>query len=234
MTQTAAQYKDALRTVMQPEKKKVLSGFFKSGKGEYGEGDIFIGVTVPDNRTIAKSFREMPLSEIELLLHDPIHECRLGALLCLIEKYKKADEPLREEIYRLYTTNTAYINNWDLVDLSAAQIVGEHLASRDHAPLYRFANSSLLWEQRISIVATWRWIRNGQFNDTLAIADILLLHPHDLIQKAVGWMLREVGKCDKKTLTTFLDSRYTRMPRTMLRYAIEKFSADERAHYMKK
>lgn len=145
---------------------------------------------------------------------------------------QKADANRREAIYHTYLSNTAYINNWDLVDLSAAQIVGGYLEEQDHTPLYQLAQSSLIWEQRISIVSTWQWIRKGRFDDTLAIADILLYNKHDLIRKAVGWMLREVGKKDKIRLCTFLDTRYRDMPRTMLRYAIEKFSPEERRHYM--
>ena len=231
---TAQNIEDAIRAAANPDKVKILSSFFKTEKGEYGEGDLFIGVPVPITRSIVKQYLDTPLEQLEQLLHNPIHELRMAALLCMVEQFKKADDEQRTAIYKTYLHNTTYINNWDLVDLSAAQIVGAYLEERDHTPLYQLAKSSLLWEQRISIVATWQWIRKGKFDDTLAIADILLNHPHDLIQKAVGWMLREVGKKDKQRLHEFLDSRYKNMPRTMLRYAIEKFPPEERAFYMKK
>ncbi len=231
---TAQDFERAIRVVANPEKAKILSGFFKTGKGEYGEGDIFIGVQVPLIRSIAKQYFDTPLDELSTLLHSPIHEIRLASLLCMIEHFNKGDTPLRAKIYHCYLTNTAHINNWDLVDLSAPQIVGGYLEHLDHAPLYRLANSSCLWEQRIAIVSTLRWIRKGKFDDTLRIADLLLQHNHDLIRKAVGWMLREVGKRDKELLCQFLDTRHKRMPRTMLRYAIEHFSTEERKHYMQR
>ena len=155
-------------------------------------------------------------------------------LLIWVAQFPKSDEQRRKGIFDLYLSNTDKINNWDLVDLSAYQIVGEYLRDKDRTPLYRLAESGYLWEQRISIVATWKYIREKQFEDTLHLADKLLRHPHDLIQKAVGWMLREVGKRDKTVLLHFLESRYQIMPRTMLRYAIEKFSPEERAFFMKK
>ncbi len=231
---SASDIEKAIRAAAKPEKVKVLSGFFKTDKGKYGEGDVFIGIPVPVTRSIIKQYLDTPLDQLEILLHNPVHELRMAALLCMVEQYKKASPEKREAIYRAYLSNTTHINNWDLVDLSAAQIVGAYLECRDHTPLYRLAQSSLLWEQRISIVATWQWIRKDHYDDTLAIADILLHHPHDLIQKAVGWMLREVGKRDKARLCHFLEIRYRDMPRTMLRYAIEKFSPEERAFYMKK
>ncbi len=231
---TAQEIEKAIRAFADPEKAKILSGFFKTGKGQYGEGDIFIGVPVPVIRSIAKQYLDTPLDELETLLHSPIHEIRLASLLCMIEQFNTGNNPFREKIYHCYLANTAYINNWDLVDLSAPQIVGEYLELLDHAPLYRLANSSYLWEQRIAIVATLRWIRKGKFDDTLRIADLLLLHNHDLIRKAVGWMLREVGKRDKKLLCQFLNTRHKHMPRTMLHYAIERFSPEERERYMQR
>ena len=179
-------------------------------------------------------YADTPLTELSTLLQSPVHELRMAALLCMVEQFKSADDTRRTAIYNTYLAHTTYINNWDLVDLSAAQIVGGYLEHRDHAPLYQLAQSPLLWEQRIAIVATWQWIRRGQLDDTLAIADLLLHHEHDLIRKATGWMLREVGKKDKARLCRFLDSRYRQMPRTMLRYAIERFSPEERKHYMQK
>lgn len=231
---TAQEIEKSIQAAANPEKKKILSSFFKTGKGEYGENDIFIGVPVPTLRTIAKQYLDTPLAEIVQLLHSPIHEFRLAALLCMVELFKRGDENQRAILYDTYLANTAYINNWDLVDLSATQIVGGYLEHRDHAPLYRLAQSPLLWEQRIAIVATWQWIRRGKIDDTLALADLLLNHEHDLIRKATGWMLREVGKKDKARLCQFLDTRYRLMPRTMLRYAIERFTPEERKHYMQK
>ena len=224
----------AIRAAANPAKAKVLSGFFKTGKGEYSENDIFIGVPVPVTRSIAKQYLDTPLAELTTLLHSPVHELRMVALLCMVEQFKKADEAQRTALYNTYLAHTACINNWDLVDLSASQIVGGYLEHRDHAPLYRLAQSPQLWEQRIAIVATWQWIRRGHLDDTLALADLLLHHEHDLIRKATGWMLREVGKKDKARLCRFLDTRYRQMPRTMLRYAIERFTPEERKHYMQK
>lgn len=231
---TAGFLRDKLKALGSPEKALSLSRFFKTGKGTYAENDCFWGVTVPQVRAFAKEYKDVPLPVVEVLLKDPVHECRLLALLICVARFPKADEALRTDIYNLYLANTAYINNWDLVDLSAYQIVGEYLCHKNREPLLRLSGSSLLWDQRISIVATWKYIREGAFDDTLQIADRLLYHPHDLIQKAVGWMLREVGKRDKERLIRFLSDRYPKMPRTMLRYAIEKFSPDERAFYLKK
>lgn len=223
-----------LQELGSPEKALAQSRFFKTGKGEYAENDCFWGVSVPQVRVVAKEYKDIPLPVVAELLKDPVHECRLLALLICVARFPKADEALRTYIYKLYLENTRYINNWDLVDLSAYQIVGEYLRDKTREPLVRLSCSSLLWEQRISIVATWKYIREGRFDDTLQIADRLLHHPHDLIQKAVGWMLREVGKRDKSCLADFLSVRYKTMPRTMLRYAIEKFLPEERAFYLKK
>ena len=226
--------KQDLRSSANPDKIKILSGFFKTGKGQYGEGDIFIGVTVPEIRKIAKKHSDTPVNELEALLKEPVHEHRMFALLCMIEQFKEASEDKKQQLFQSYLKHTKYINNWDLVDLSAAQIVGEWIENKEHGILHQLAGSNILWEQRISIVATWKWIRNGKFDDTIAIAEKLLYHEHDLIRKAVGWMLREVGKKDKRTLTKFLDKYHTTMPRTTLRYAIEKFSPEEKLLYMKK
>lgn len=234
MNESAASLRSRIEAMGLPEKALAQSRFFKTGEGEYAQGDCFWGVTVPQVRSVAKACKEVPLSVVEELLKDPVHECRLLALLICVARFPKADEVLRTQIYRLYLNHTRYINNWDLVDLSAYQIVGEYLRDKSREPLRRLASSSLLWEQRIAVVATWRYIREGCFDDTLRIADILLKHPHDLIQKAVGWMLREVGKRDKACLVDFLSVRYKQMPRTMLRYAIEKFPPAEKALYMKR
>lgn len=217
-----------------PDKAKVLQGFFKTAKGSYGEGDIFAGIPVPKTRAVAKQYIHVDPEDVLPLLSDAVHECRLLALLVWVAQFPKSNEDRKKRIFDLYLSNTDKINNWDLVDLSAYQIVGEYLKDKDHAPLYRLAESDYLWEQRISIVATWKYIRERKFEDTLQLADKLLQHPHDLIRKAVGWMLREVGKRDKQLLWDFLETRYTMMPRTMLRYAIEKFSPEERSFFMKK
>ena len=230
----AKEIRESLLVFADPEKASVLQGFFKTAKGAYGEGDKFVGIPVPKTRSVAKQYVYVAPEDVLPLLSDAVHECRLLALLIWVAQFPKSDKLRRKRIFDLYLSNTDKINNWDLVDLSAAQIVGGYLEEQDHTPLYRLAQSSLIWEQRISIVSTWQWIRKGRFDDTLAIADILLYNKHDLIRKAVGWMLREVGKKDKIRLCTFLDTRYRDMPRTMLRYAIEKFSPEERRHYMQK
>lgn len=235
MNPHAEEAKCRLLAIAVPEYALTAARYFKTGVGEYGEGDVFVGVRVPQVRALAKEFApKLAPAEVLSLLSDPIHECRLLALLIWTLQYPKAAEKDRETIFTLYLSHTAFINNWDLVDLSAYQIVGAHLRERDRSRLDRLAASASLWEQRISIVATWGYIREKDFADTLRIADKLLRHKHDLIHKAVGWMLREVGKRDKTTLLAFLEPRYTRMPRTMLRYAIEKFSPDERACFMRK
>lgn len=228
---TFGNMKETLLTYADDEKAKVLQGFFKTGKGEYGEGDTFAGIPVPQVRKVARQFREAPLSELTKLLSDPIHECRLLALLTMIEIFKHGDESVKQNVFETYLAHTRYINNWDLVDLSSYQIVGQYLLHKDREPLHRLSRSNYLWEQRISIVATWIYIRSSDFTDTLIIADRLQNHPHDLMQKAVGWMLREVGKKDKKALVDFLERRYMNMPRTMVRYAVEKFSPEERRKY---
>lgn len=212
---------------------KTAQWFFKTGKGEYGEGDKFIGIRVPVQRKIAKQFGELGLEDIQTLLNSKVHEERLISLLILVEKYDKADEKAKDKVYRFYKKNRKKINNWDLVDLSAPKIIGIHLLNRDKQILYKYAHSKNLWERRISIISTYSFIKNNNFNTTLEISDILLNDAHDLIHKAVGWMLREVGKRDLKTLEKFLKQRYNKMPRTMLRYSIEKFPEMKRKKYLK-
>ncbi|NUM25282.1 MAG: DNA alkylation repair protein [Candidatus Buchananbacteria bacterium] len=211
---------------------QVLQGFFKTGPGQYGEGDIFLGIKVPRTRLIAKKYLQLSLSEIQSLLNSSIHEYRLGALFILIAQYKVADDALKKKIFNFYLKNTRRINNWDLVDLSAPNIVGDYLLDRDRQVLYRLAGSKDLWGRRISIIATFAFIRNNDFNDTLKIAKTLIADPHDLIHKAVGWMLREVGKRELKVEEAFLNRYAAKMPRTMLRYAIEKFSDQKRKYYL--
>ena len=212
---------------------KTMQRFFKTGKGEYGEGDIFVGLKVPVQRQIAKQFSDLSLSDIQQLLKSKIHEERLTSLFILIDQYQKADENKKEKIFSFYLKNRKHINNWDLVDLSAPKIVGKHLLNRDKNILIEFAHSQNLWEKRISILSTYTFIKNGNFDTTIQIAKILLNDDHDLIHKAVGWMLREMGKIDLATLETFLKKHYKKMPRTMLRYAIEKFPKGKRKKYLK-
>lgn len=207
--------------------------FFRTEKGGYGEGDEFFGIRVPVIRQAVKRFKHLSLQEAEELLHSPIHEVRLFALIFLVNRFGKAHLEERKTIFELYLNNTAFVNNWDLVDLSAPTIVGDYLYEKDRVILYRLANSSLLWERRIAIMATFYFIRRNDFDDTLRLAEILLDDDHDLIHKAVGWMLREVGKRDMETERSLLKKHYRRMPRTMLRYAIEKFPPQERQQFLK-
>jgi 3-methyladenine DNA glycosylase AlkD len=204
--------------------------FFKTGPGQYGEGDRFLGITVPVLRTVAKEHRDITLDDAVALLQSPFHEVRLTALLIMVLQYERGEN--RQAVYRAYLANTHCINNWDLVDVTAPQIVGAHLFERDRKPLYRLAKSKSLWERRIAIIATFYFIRRNQFDDTLAIADILLNDKEDLMHKAVGWMLREIGKRDQRVEEDFLLPRYKQMPRTMLRYAIERFPEPKRLAYL--
>ncbi len=229
---TAAAMRLKLGAHARPESIAILQSFYKTGPGEYGEGDRFIGVKVPGVRAVCRDCRGASLSEIRTLLRSPVHEERLLALLLLIDTFNAGDEAVRRRIYDFYLAHTAFINNWDLVDASAAQIVGAWLHGRNKAPLTKLARSSSLWERRIAIIATFDFIRRGEFDETLRIADLLLDDDHDLIHKAVGWLLREVGKRDGEVERAFLSTRYKTMPRTMLRYAIERFSAAERKRYL--
>lgn len=214
------------------EKSKLLQRFFKTGKGEYGEGDIFLGISVPEQRKIAKEFKEILVESVQELLNSKIHERRLIALLILIEKFKKASMEIKKNIFYFYLKNTKNINNWDLVDLSAPRIVGNYLLDKNREILYKLANSENLWEKRIAIISTAAFIRQGEFKDTLKISEILISDSHDLIHKAVGWMLREIGKKNKRVLEEFLKKHCKNMPRTMLRYAIEKFPENERKKWL--
>jgi 3-methyladenine DNA glycosylase AlkD len=221
-----------LKTVATPERAKANRWFFKTGPGQYGEGDRFLGVTLPQLRTIAREYRDMPLKYVATLLTSPWHEERLLALLILVSQYTRGDQRTRKAIHQLYLRHTQWINNWDLVDSSAAQIVGAHLAGGDRRRLRRLARSRMVWERRIAIIATYHYIRRGEFTDALAIAALLRDDEHDLIHKAVGWMLREIGKRDRAAEERFLRRHASRMPRTMLRYAIEKFPAPLRRKYL--
>ncbi|MBT7237315.1 DNA alkylation repair protein [Candidatus Woesearchaeota archaeon] len=220
-----------LKDSSHPDKAKVYKWFFKTGKGQYGEGDKFIGLTVPEQRKLAQKYINLSFNDIQTLLNSEIHEHRLTGLLILTYKYKNGE---KEQIYDLYSKNFSRINNWDLVDVSAPNIVGNYLLDKDKNILKKYANSNHLWTKRIAIVSTLEFIKNNQFNDTIKISEILLDDKHDLIHKACGWMLREVGKKDVKVLEKFLDKYSRTMPRTMLRYSIEKFSKEKRTHYMAK
>jgi 3-methyladenine DNA glycosylase AlkD len=216
----------------EPADAEFLQRFFKTGPRQYGEGDRFRGIRVPILRRLVKKYRIMPLSETVELLKSAYHEDRLMALLILVEKYRKSDGAERATIHRLYLDHTRYINNWDLVDVSAEHVVGAHLDGAGLALLDRLARSPMLWERRIAILATFYFIRRGVFEPTLRIAECLLSDRHDLIHKAVGWMLREVGKRDAGKLEKFLDQHCAQMPRTMLRYAIERFPEPRRREYL--
>jgi len=220
---------------------KLSQRFFKTGKGEYGEGDIFLGIKVGPQRTTVKKYADiLTIDEAEKLLHSKIHEHRLVAILILMNKYKKAnkagDEKTKKKIYKMYLANTKWINNWDLIDLSAPHIVGEYLADKkqERKILRRLAKSKSLWERRISVISTFYFIRDNEFKDSLEIAEMLVQDEHDLIHKAVGWMLREIGKKNQAVEEKFLRRHYKTMPRTMLRYSIERFPEKKRKFYMKK
>jgi len=226
--------KKDLANYINPEKAEFLPKYFNAVPGGYGEGDRFLGVTVPDQRKIAqKYYKTIPLDTIEALLKEPIHEYRFTALVMLVYKFEKArTEAERKAMVDLYLANLSYVNNWDLVDLSADKILGAYLFNKDKGLLYQLARSNHLWKQRIAIMATFHFIKNHEFTDTLEIAGILLHNKHDLIQKAVGWMLREIGKRDLLTELNFLKEHYRTMPRTMLRYAVEKFEPELRKKFL--
>ena len=223
-----------LQALSDDEKREIFPRFFKAGKGEYGEGDRFLGVTVPNIRAIAKLHKDISLDEIRDLMLSEWHEVRLCALLIMVEKSKKKDEALRQQLFVLYLSQTDRINNWDLVDLSCRFIIGEYLLDKSRDILYQLAHSPLLWDNRIAIVSTYAFIRKGQLEDTYALSDLMMHHPHDLMHKAIGWMLREAGKRDANRLYNYVMSHRADMPRTMLRYAIEKFSPAERSILMKR
>ena len=235
---SVAVIKKELREHVNPERAVVAPRFFKVGPGEYAEGDQFIGTTVPDTRIIAKKHKDLLRGEVTKLLHSAWHEERLVALFILVDQFKRGDEPVRREIYELYLANTAYVNNWDLVDSSASYIVGAYLADKPErlAVLEKLAHSGLLWERRIAMISTLYFIATlGRADEALVTADILLQDEHDLIQKAVGWMLREVGKrVDHSLLAAYLEKHAATMPRTTLRYALEHFTEDRRQYYLQK
>ena len=213
----------------------LIQRFFKTGKGEYGDGDIFIGAKVPVIRHVCKKYITMPLPEIEKALENPVHEVRLAAVVIMVNQAKKAEAVHKKALFDLYLRRTDRINNWDIVDSSCRDVVGEYLLDKPRNVLYKLARSKNIWERRIAMVSTWAFIRQGQIDDTFNIAEILLGDKHDLIHKAVGWMLREAGKkAGHDRLKTFLDQHYRHMPRTALRYAIEHFDSAARQHYLRK
>ena len=234
MKQLTKTITNKLQALSDAEKREIFPKFFKAGKGEYGEGDRFLGVTVPNIRAIAKLHKDISIEEIRDLIQSEWHEVRLCALIIMVEKSKKKDEALRKELFNLYLSQTERINNWDLVDLSCRFIIGEYLLDKSRDILYQLAQSPLLWDNRIAIVSTYAFIRKGQLEDTYALSDLMMQHPHDLMHKAIGWMLREAGKRDSERLYDYVMSHRADMPRTMLRYAIEKFSPKERAILMKR
>ncbi len=226
------QVKAELEELSDPEHAMKLQGFFKTGEGEYGEGDFFLGVRVPDQRRIAKKYRNIPLTDVLELLRSQIHEHRLTALFILTEQFNKGDEEDRRRIVDLYLSNTTYVNNWDLVDSSAHKILGAWLVDKPRRVLYELAGSENLWKRRISIISTFAFIQHGDLVDALALSEALIDDGHDLIHKASGWVLREVGKKDQSVLEEFLLEHYKKMPRTMLRYAIERLPEERRRFYM--
>lgn len=229
----ARHVKTALKEYIDPEKAAFYPRFFKAGKGEYAEGDKFIGVTVPNQRRVAKRFRELPIAEVRKLLNDPIHEHRLTGLLVLVQHYQRAsNDERREELLQFYLDNLDRVNNWDLVDASAHKILGDWLLTRDRAVLYELAESNHLWRERVSVIACLPLIKNDDFEDIQRLTEHFLEHPHDLIHKAVGWMLREMGKQNEMALVRILKRFYRKMPRTMLRYAIEKLPEPKRRAYI--
>jgi len=227
--------KKELRSYINPEKAEYLNRYFKTGKGEYGEGDKFLGVMVPNSKIVAKKFKDLPLEDLLKLLHSEWHEERLVAVFILVLKFEKGSEDAKKEIYDLYLENTKYVNNWDLVDSSSEFIVGPYLRDKPKDILFKLAKSDLVWERRIAMLATFDYIRHGENKVAFEIAEILLEDEHDLIQKAVGWMLKEIGKRSGiEVEEEFLKKHYKRMPRTMLRYSIEKFPEEKRKFYLAK
>jgi len=232
MSKRLKELRKNIRTLASPEISKTMQWFFKTSKGEYGEGDVFVGLKVPTQRKLARGFKDLALADLKILLNSPVHEERLISLFILVDKYNKGDEKEKAKIFSFYLKNKKGINNWDLVDLSAPKIIGKHLLKKSKSLLFKFALSKNLWERRIAVLSTYEFIRNDDYATTLQIAKILLQDNHDLIHKAVGWMLREIGKKDLRAEENFLKIHYKKMPRTMLRYAIEKFPETKRKKYL--
>ena len=229
---SVSKIKNELKQLGSPAQARVLRRFFKTGPCEYGEGDLFRGIKIPVLRKLVKAYQGIPLAAVQELLTSAFHEDRMLALLVLVAQYAKADAAAKKHLYTMYLRNTRFINNWDLVDATAPHIAGHYLMDKSRKPLYRLARSEMLWERRIAIIATFYYIRQNEFDDTLKIAGMLIEDPHDLIHKAAGWMLREVGKRDLQAEEQFLKIHYNQMPRTMLRYAIERFPEAKRRKYL--
>jgi 3-methyladenine DNA glycosylase AlkD len=227
-----AEIRKEIKKQANPKQAVILQRFFKTGKGEYGEDDIFYGIKVPEQRTIARKFKDLAFEDIKVLISFKVHEERLIAAFILVDQYKSGDEKKKKEVFNFYIKNRKGINNWDLVDLSAPKIVGMYLLDKEKDLLYKYARSKDLWEKRIAILSTYTFIREHFFEDTLNISEILLNDKHDLIHKAAGWMLREIGNRDMEAEEQFLRKHYKSMPRTMLRYAIEKFPEKKRKDYL--
>jgi len=231
-TNKLSEFRKKIKEIASPDIAKTMKWFFKTGKGEYGEGDVFVGLKVPTQRILAREFKDLSLNHLKVLLNSPVHEERLISLFILVHKYDKGNEEDKSDIFSFYIKNIKGVNNWDLVDLSAPKIVGNYLLDKDKSLLEKFAKSNNLWKRRIAILSTQEFIKNYKFDTTLKIARILINDEHDLIHKAVGWMLREIGKRDLKLEKKFLKLYYKKMPRTMLRHAIEKFPDAKRKKYL--
>lgn len=231
---TAADLVKELNLIASPERAKASQWFFKTEEGQYGHGDKFIGVTMPANRAVCKKYKDLSLAEIEKLLESDVHEVRMAGLVIMTNQAKKADKKLKKELYDLYLKRTDRINNWDLIDISCRDVVGSYLFDKPRDILYKLAKSKNLWERRVAIVSTAYFIGQNQLDDTFAISKLLLNDTHDLIHKAVGWMLRETGKRNRPALLQFLDENASRMPRTALRYSIEHLSPELRQKYMQR
>lgn len=231
---TLAALRKDLKKLADSKKAKFLARFFKTGRGGYAESDRFLGLKVPQSRALAKQHRDLSWPEIKWLLYSELHEERLIALLILVLQFPKADDVARKKIVDFYLQHSKQVNNWDLVDLSADKILGSYLSDKPKSILYKLVRSNNLWQRRIAIVSTFHFIRQNRLNDTFKLAKTLLSDKHDLIHKATGWMLREAGKRDQQALLNFLNRNYRHMPRTMLRYSLEKLSPRQKAHYMRK
>ncbi len=231
---TPASIKNHLKSLANPDIARHSAGFFKTGKGEYGEGDQFLGIRVPIIRQQVKKYRGLSLDQCLDLVKDPYHEIRLFAVLALVDLFERGDREQKSAVYRAYLTHTRWINNWDLVDSSCHKIVGAYLFDKDRQPLYQLANSASLWEKRIAMISCYYLIKRDDFSDALRLAEQFLSETHDLMHKAVGWMLRELGKRDFQLEDRFLEKHYRQMPRTMLRYAIERFPKERKAELMKR
>ena len=229
-----SQLKKEIESYASPEKAKIYARFFKTGKGQYGEGDKFLGLTVPEQRKLAQKYVNLSFDYIKELLHSEYHEHRLTGLFILVYNYGKVKDNEKQKIIDFYLKHKHRGNNWDLIDCVADKLLGKHIIDIDKSILYELAKSENLWDRRIAIITTFEFIRNKKFDETIKIAEILLKDEHDLIHKAVGWMLREMGKRDEKELIKFLDKHYKKMPRTMLRYAVERLNERRKKIYMRK